>query len=256
MTPIEPFPSSPGPEKDIATTAAPGTTTSSNATATADHRLCSSKTFDPDRTPVIGFCGFKRSGKDTAASLFSMSTKLAFAKPLKDMLQLGLGMTWDQLYGEDKEVMLSWLDATPRHMMETLGTKWGREMIDRDLWVKVLKQRILQERAKRYVVIDAELYDAGVGAVPVPIIVTDVRTENEARMIRELGGLVIHVRRGPPEGFWASIRRRFGPLSERGIAVADEDYIVVNNGTIEHLHRQVKGIYSDRFKTEIPVAKE
>ena len=72
-----------------------------------------------------------------------------FAGPLKTMargLFTGMGLddkTIDRMIeGDLKETAIPGLrDATPRHIMQTLGTEWGREVIQSDLWVKVAMKR-------------------------------------------------------------------------------------------------------------------
>lgn len=60
--------------------------------------------------------------------------------------------------------------------MQTVGTEWGHDMIHRDLWVKVVEQKIRQVRRE--------------GATGV--VVSDVRFDNEADFIRDWhGGAVV-----------------------------------------------------------------
>lgn len=90
------------------------------------------------------------SGKSTAAGYLGEMIPgtvaiLSFAYPLKAMLKELLYL-WtgsgndaeDMVYGDLKETVIDGMgdDITPRKLMQTLGTEW-REMIDRDLWVKM-----------------------------------------------------------------------------------------------------------------------
>lgn len=90
------------------------------------------------------------SGKTTASEFLDelipgAVAVLSFAYPLKTMLKELLYL-WtdsdceahDMVYGDLKETVIDGMgeNVTPRKLMQTLGTEW-REMIDRDLWVKM-----------------------------------------------------------------------------------------------------------------------
>jgi len=107
---------------------------------------------------------------------------LSFAHGIRMMLT-GLLMTLgygrnriNELMNEDKEQSIPPFYKSCRQMMQLLGTEWGRDLIHPDLWVIAARAQI--ERFG-----DAD------------IVFDDVRFENEAAMIRELGGLIIHVDR-------------------------------------------------------------
>lgn len=90
------------------------------------------------------------SGKTTASEFLEdlipgVVTTLSFASPLKAMLRellyLWVGSSWEadaMVYDELKDIVIDGMgeNVTPRKLMQTLGTEW-REMIDRDLWVKM-----------------------------------------------------------------------------------------------------------------------
>ena len=100
---------------------------------------------------IIGITGVARSGKDTLADYLVKLhgfIKLSFAAPIRafvaDVTDFPLATMED---GPEKEQPLDWLDGqTPRHLMQTVGTEWGRNMIDRDLWIKVVEQKIREAR--------------------------------------------------------------------------------------------------------------
>lgn len=136
--------------------------------------------------PILGFCGRAGAGKSSAAlqlvADFPQVHRLSFADPLRQML-LALGLSPADL-SAGKETPHPLLGGkTPRMAMQTLGTEWGRGLIDPGLWLNAAK-------ARAHRVLDD-------GGVPV---FDDVRFDNEARMIRHLGGLVIGVvRPGQPQ---------------------------------------------------------
>ena len=127
---------------------------------------------------VIGIAGPKYSGKDTVANWIvdcgGLLRKASFATPIKKMLSVGLGLTHEQLYGDQKEIVDPRYGRTPRDIMQTLGTEWGRRMVCDDVWLKAL-----------FVVLQRE----GSGGA----VVADVRFNNEADLIREKGGWIIHI---------------------------------------------------------------
>lgn len=137
---------------------------------------------------LYGLTGKKRVGKDTAGqALVEVGyVKAAFADALKMMLATFLsirGASEDEIYelveGQLKEAPTDYLfGATPRKAMQTLGTEWGRNCISETLWVDTLREAI--ENA------------LSLGA---RVVVTDVRFNNEANMIRALGGSVVHITR-------------------------------------------------------------
>lgn len=181
---------------------------------------------------LIGFTGAMGAGKDEAGvALRRLGFKrFAFADALKDMLEVGLGLNHPQLHGSQREknTPIDWLDGktTPRHLMQTLGTSWGRDTIARDLWIRVLERRLNQSE------------DLAV--------VTDVRFENEAKMIRSAGGVIIHIERPPLSGkkpWWKRLSwpKRVHP-SEVKPKVLAGDFVVQNTGTVADLHRAVTAI--------------
>lgn len=131
---------------------------------------------------IIGLTGYKRSGKTTVATLLAERgwQVESFAAPIRRAVADLLGMTQTQL-DDSKSDPVAWLDGlTPRALMQTLGTEWGRARHP-DLWVRALLGRISV----------AEL-PAGVA---LQWVIHDVRFVNEAEFIRGLGGVVVRVDR-------------------------------------------------------------
>lgn len=99
-----------------------------------------------------------------------------FADPIKRMLAVGLGLTEEQLDGRDKQTPLQDFGGlTTRHLMQTLGTEWGRRMVHSDVWVQAWRKR-LHEYGDR-------------------VVVDDLRFPNEAMCIRALGGVIWRINR-------------------------------------------------------------
>lgn len=134
---------------------------------------------------IIALTGRKGSGKTTLAKKLAVEynyTRLPFAKPIKEMLQellvtQGLGYTESgrMLDGDLKEVPTDYLNGrTPRYAMQTLGTEWGRDLVDVNLWTSVWLRT---------------------AKIITNVVVDDLRFESEAEAVRNIGGIVIRVYR-------------------------------------------------------------
>jgi len=172
---------------------------------------CSSCNSIASKMRLIGIAGQARSGKDTLASymldnLDGIWLRSSFADPIKEMLRaIGVDCSDDK-----KAVVSDDYGVTPRHMMQTLGTEWGRHMIDGDIWVKAFARLNAGEC----------------------VIVPDVRFENEAELVREHGVLIHLVGRGGIEG---------NHVSENAIAFKPGDIVIDNSRDLAWLHGQVDG---------------
>lgn len=165
---------------------------------------------------LIGIAGPAQSGKSTLAGEFrrlvmfrgQKYAEKPFAGPLKRMLA-SIGVDVSDL---SKNAPVAFLDGriTPRIMMQTLGTEWGRSLLP-DLWLRVWQREL----------------DDNTHTVCVP----DVRFDNEAELIRELGGIVIHIQRNPTADMLAVPAH----TSEAGIAHVKGDIIFRNDRDIEKM---------------------
>jgi len=152
---------------------------------------------------LIGISGHARVGKDTFAGMLAAELNkeayppyvmMAFANELKLRCQAAFDLTWEQLWGDDKEkedkryikhfttmtdtqndgsavIGLYW---TAREIMQNYGAFY--RTIDSEFWVKNLF-KVVQE--KEYT----------------NVIITDVRYINEADYIIDNGGYVIRIER-------------------------------------------------------------
>lgn len=167
--------------------------------------------LDDGKMHLIGIAGPARAGKDTLCSymldnLDGIWLRSSFADPLKEMLRaIGVDCSDDA-----KAVVSDDYGVTPRHMMQTLGTEWGRNLIDGDVWVKAFAR-----------------LNAGKC-----VIVPDVRFENEAELVRANGVLIHLVGRGGIEG---------NHVSENAIAFKSGDIVIDNSRDLAWLHAQVDG---------------
>ena len=172
-------------------------------------------------TPVIGLHGRARSGKDTVAN-FILSHRggyvYSFADPIRAMLvPLGIDMS-DPYWQANKEAIIPALGASPRRLMQTLGTEWGRQLINPDFWLILAKQVLIN-------------YGPG-------MVVADVRFENEAEWVRSQGGRVIHIERPSAVAVEAH-------ASEAGIKFKGEegDFKIINGGSLEDLQQTIREVF-------------
>ena len=162
---------------------------------------------------LIAFTGPAGCGKSTAADIMRSKgwTRVKFASTLKDMCR-AMGMTDEMIEGDQKEEPQSMFgNQTPRYIMQTLGTEWGRRTIHSNLWVSITSAEIQRH------------LDSGQN-----VVVDDCRFENEAACIRNLGGVVVGV-----TGLGGISGQH---ESESGVA---PDHTIDNNGTLDDLERAV-----------------
>lgn len=130
-------------------------------------------------TRLIAFTGLAQSGKTTAAKFLWNYRRMSFADPIKDMLKALTPAT-------DK-------DATPpelcgrsvRYALQTLGTEWGRHAICHNMWVENMRSRVR-----------TFLRDNGWGwGEEQGVAIDDLRFDDEAKMIKQEGGKIVHIYR-------------------------------------------------------------
>ena len=154
---------------------------------------------------IVAFTGYAGSGKDAAAAVLVDEgwQRVAFADPLKDV---ALAIGWD---GKK--------DKAGRQMLQNLGAS-VRAVVDENAWVRAAER----------------LIEAADGNV----VVSDVRYENEAEMIRRLGGSVYRV-----------VRPEVGPAnnhaSELNTATMKVDGEIQNDGRLGDLRDTVLMRFTD-----------
>lgn len=142
---------------------------------------------------LVGFCGLAGAGKDTCGEFLVQHgfKRVSFATSLKDIVSILFGWNRAMLEGlteedrQEREVVDTfWSNVfgrpvTPRTMLQQIGTDVIRNHLHQDMWVQLVKKNILDKRYGE------------------DIVITDVRFENEIKMIEALGGKVVRVVRGP-----------------------------------------------------------
>lgn len=172
--------------------------------------------------PLIGLSGRARVGKDTAANMVTAmygGYQYSFADPIKEMLRAGLGIDLRSPYWLNrKEEAIPAIGRSPRELMQTLGTEWGLKHVHPQLWILMAQQYLLNK---------------GPGMV-----LSDVRTENEAVWVRELGGRIIHIKRADADVVKDHV-------TEQELMIHDSDFLIRNDGTLEDLRDRIRVIFGD-----------
>ena len=164
-----------------------------------------------------------QSGKSTVANELKKRgyTIVPFAETLKLMLIPMLeSLGYDKhganyLVHQAKQVVVQDAGVSVRHMLQTLGTEYGRQCIHPDIWVRCWKGRASQ-------------FDA--------VVADDVRFLNEAKMIKLLGGEMWRIDR-------TDAVRTFDHASEGSLdSYGEFDRHITNDGTIEDLISKLQDI--------------
>lgn len=188
---------------------------------------------------IIGICGLIGSGKGTVADILVEThnfEKLSFADKLKDGVATIFG--WDRAMLEgDTDESRQWrelkddfwsnetkMEVTPRLVLQLFGTDCMRNGFDDGIWVSTIKKKLLENPETNY-------------------IIPDVRFANEVDMIRDIGGEVWEVKRGPdPE--WLINYESTGVeptvhVSEWKWIKSKKDLVIENNSTLDTLRSLV-----------------
>jgi hypothetical protein len=183
---------------------------------------------------LIGILGKKYHGKDTAADYIVKHyqfTKMAFATPLKNICKELFDFNEQQLYGDQKEEFDPYWQVTPRVTFQYIGTDLLREQmykilpqVGNHIWVKSLENKL--------------------NKLPphLDIVVSDVRFDNEAAMIKSRGGIIIKLKR--------KIESKDNHSSESHIDDIPYDYLIDNNSTFEYLYSCIDKILQPMILTK------
>jgi len=193
-----------------------------------------------NRVKVIGLCGKARSGKDTFARMLAdelnrqtgaKATIMSLALPIKSMLANFLSpfaaskeLLYVLLYGDLKEMVIPAIGKSPRQLMQTLGTEWGRDQVRNDVWLVHMKESIrMWERT-----------DGASAQCKLFVVIPDIRFNNEAPIADTI----------------YRIERDDSPTvaehpSEQGIFRDLIDRVVVNNTTKDSLRATAKELAAE-----------
>lgn len=174
---------------------------------------------------IIGFAGKKGSGKDTLGNYLIEKYKFeryAFGDPVKEVCRILFGFNDQQLYGDKKEEMDISLGIKPREAFQKIGTNFGRKIFhelfpgilipEGQIWINIFKNNCNHRN----------------------VVLTDVRFQNEADAIKELGGFIIYI----------DSKYCLDDNHESEQINVEYDFLVKNHGTKDELFQNFDNIFS------------
>ncbi len=166
---------------------------------------------------LIGLSGPAGAGKNTVADFLSEDygfKAVSFAEPIYRAVAEITGMAVEELQDREvKEEPIEWLGVSPRVLLQTLGTEWGRNTIKHDMWIRLAMSKV-----------DGDT------------VITDVRFDDEAEAIKAAGGEIWRITR--PCGNCCK-KDAACHESEQGVSQGFVDVFLSNDGTIADIRAKV-----------------
>jgi len=205
---------------------------------------------------ILGICGLIGSGKDTIADYlvnFHEFKRDSFAGSLKDAVAFVFGWDREMLEGRTKQSRewrervdpwwskrLNMPNLTPRWILQYWGTEVCRKGFNDDIWIASLENK-LQNTTDN-------------------VVISDCRFSNEIAAIKNAGGKVVWVKRGPlPMWYDTALAANRGNEIEKKLMIesgihasewswigTEFDAVVDNNQGIEDLYRSIELLINDQ----------
>lgn len=165
---------------------------------------------------IIGLNGLKGTGKSTVAEYLKKNynfEEYAFADSLKRACIEIFGLEEKQVFGSqiDKEAIDSFWGTSPRIMLQQVGTAI-RNLNNplNNIWI-----RNLQRKIKIRIENNSNVY----------IVVSDIRYKDEAKLIKDMGGIIINIKR----------HTNYIDHHESEQQIINADFIISNDDTKKNL---------------------
>jgi len=201
---------------------------------------------------ILGICGLIGSGKDTIADYlvnFHEFRRDSFAGSLKDAVAFVFGWDREMLEGRTKQSRewrervdpwwskrLDMPNLTPRWILQYWGTEVCRKGFNDDIWIASLENK-LQNTTDN-------------------VVISDCRFVNEIAAIKNAGGKVVWVKRGPlPMWYDTALLANRGNVIEKKLMLesgihasewswigTDFDAVIDNNQGIEDLYKSIESL--------------
>lgn len=209
--------------------------------------------------PVVLLMGKSGAGKDTAADIiqdkYAQISRLHFAYPLKKF-GLSLGFARESLYGTQQEKCVAdpFVGVSGRHFMEKFGMLMraqgheifglSREQPAQSIWTVAMKNYLEESQDE-----------------DTNFVITDGRFADEARLVKDMGGVVIkliaaedaaHAMNPPDAGGITQYE------SERELHAIEPDYTVINDPktrTMNTLTRELTRVLDSHLKRKSWLAR-
>jgi hypothetical protein len=209
---------------------------------------------------IIGVVGFIGTGKDTIADYLvniHQFRRESFANTLKDAVSSVFGWDRELIEGRTRQARewreqvdpwwskrLNMPELTPRLVLQLWGTEVARKSFHDDIWIASLENKLRTSKDD--------------------VVISDCRFPNEINSIKDAGGIVVRVTRGPdPEWYtlaeavnagnkhigWslakAELNRYNIHASETAWAGTEFDAVLDNNGSLDHLYQQINQLVTN-----------
>jgi len=204
---------------------------------------------------IIGVCGFIGTGKDTVADYLvniHQFRRESFANTLKDSVASVFGWDRELIEGRTRQARewreqvdpwwaqrLNMPNLTPRWVLQFWGTEVCRRSFHDSIWIASLENKLRTSKDH--------------------IVISDCRFPNEINSIKDAGGIVVRVARGPdPAWYNTAVGANAGIFSDQELlkqlgvhasetawAGTDFDAVLDNNGSLDHLYTQITDLVQD-----------
>lgn len=191
---------------------------------------------------LVGEIGSGKSTVDRILYRYGFLSK-SFADPIKTFA-MSLGFDTCNIHGsqEDKLIVNEFWGVSGREFMQKFGTEIGRNLIPSYINLKLNGQTIWVRAMEKWIIEHDENDD---------LLITDGRFPDEARLVRDYGGIIIKLERN-----YQSDEKIASHVSETSINKIIPDYVVDNNGDLDQLEDSLINILNRHGKNLPNVAKQ